>query len=184
MAAAAEVKKQIAASKKSVKLLGPMPDTWSIFDAKELVEAIRTTVLNYGYLIGLGGDILSEVPSNTLQLIFTPGSPVQLAEAIAPQMKGMFIYVNAPNEEKLMKWLDKVWGTSNSIVEDDPVASYGSKKAMNNGGEMPKFVGYDKNRNYVYVNKVSKVAGKASIYPQYTLGKRIIQINILPTKEG
>ena len=183
MAAAAEVKKQIKQSKE-VKLLGPMPDTWSIFDAKELIETIRTTVLNYGYLIGLGGDILCETPSNVLQLIFTPGSPVQLAEAIAPQMKGMFIYVNAPNEEKLMKWLDKVWGTGADVASDDPVASYGSKKAMNNGGEMPKFVGYDKNRNYVYINKVSKAVGNKSIYPQYTLGKRVIQVNILPIKEG
>ena len=182
MAAVAEVKAKI----KKVKiagLLGPMPDTWSLEDAKELIETIRTTVLNYGYLIGLGGDIMTPTPSNKLELILTPGSPVQLAEAIAPQMKAMFIYVNAPNQERLMKWFDKVWGSGGKSDETDPVITFGDKKHMNNGGEMPIYVGYDKNRNYVYVNKVSKVS-KNNINPQYTLGKRIIQLNILPIKEG
>lgn len=156
-----------------------MASDWTLGEAQELVGTIRSTVLNIGYFIGLGGDLLGGKATPNLELIFTPGDPKEIAEAVANGMKNAFVYVNEPNEQKLVKWLDKVWCTSKPAEETDPVISFGNKRLSQSNGIMPLYIGIDKNNSHVYMHKIARPPAKLGSKVYNVGGGRTITVKIL-----
>lgn len=157
-----------------------MAKEWTLEEVQELVSTIRSTVLNIGYFIGLGGDLLGGKGTSNLELIFIPGDPMAIAEAMANGMKNAFVYVNEPNEEKLVEWLDKVWGAKKRTDAADPVISFGDKALSQSGGIMPKYVGIDKNNSHVYVHKLNQARKKKEPKVYEVGGGRTITTKIQP----
>ena len=153
---------------------------WTMDEVQELVRTIRLTCLNLGYFIGLGGDVLGGPPSNRLELVFTPGDPKRIAEVVSNGMKNAYIYVNEANEERLLKWLTKLWNPT-KVEEDNPVITFSDRAAANSGGEMPVHIGKDSNNSYVLIRKVQPKpqSGDVRVFP---IGKeRTIEVRVLPT---